>query len=59
MAKICLRVVVRGERGAYCSVPLKRLVELADCPSRFRRWDFQDGVLTLNAFDLKGGSGYG
>jgi hypothetical protein len=49
MSKIRLYVKVRSEsRSRIESVPVKRLVKLAECHKRY--WEFKDGWLILEAF---------
>ena len=48
LGKVRLLLVVRGHGCRVESVPLKRLVRLANY--RKRRWSFEDGWLVLEGF---------
>jgi hypothetical protein len=48
LGKVRLFVRVRAQGARVESVPLRRLVELSNY--RKRRWSYEDGWLTLEAF---------
>ena len=48
LAKIRLFIKVRKQGARVDSVPVKRLVKLAECHKRY--WEFKDGWLILEAF---------
>jgi hypothetical protein len=48
MPKLRLFVRVRKQGSRIESVPVKRLVKLAECRKRY--WEFKDGWLILEAF---------